>query len=291
MNQKSIGITFMILAAVIFGFTPILVRFAFAGGANGITLIFLRATISLPILAAVMKIMKISFELPRVHFKPMLPAALGYSLTGIFLYSAFIHVNVGLAVTIHFINPMLVMLAGALLFREKMGLYKWIALAFVMVGIMLLTGDVDRTNVIGIIFALMSGTSITIYILTMGRSKLRELHFFTITFYLLLAQCFIALGAGIVTGELTFQLTPAAWVYAFMISIFVSIFAVTLFQQGVIKAGASTASLVSCLEPILSIIFGAIFLAEILTPLNILGGVLVISSVALISVVKSEPRR
>ena len=68
-RSKSVGIAFLISAAVIFGFTPVLVRYAFEGGANSITMIFLRATISLPILAALMLFMKIPFAIPRERFK------------------------------------------------------------------------------------------------------------------------------------------------------------------------------------------------------------------------------
>ena len=288
LSSKSIGITFMILSAGIFGFTPVLVRFAFEGGANSVTMIFLRATISLPLLAAIMLFMKIPFKVPRERMKEMFFGALGFALTGIFLYSAFYHINVGLAVTIHYTNPVLVMLVSVFFFREKMGMYKWIALALVMTGIVLLTGAIDSYNFVGIGFALMSAICVTSNILVVGRSKLHELHYLTITFYFILLQCIIAFSFGLAIGQLAFALTPAAWVYTAIVSILVSVFAVTLYQQGVLKAGSTTSSLVSCLEPITSIVFGAVFLAEILTPLNIIGGFMVISSVVIISLAKKE---
>ena len=48
------GICCTLLSAVIFGFTPILVRIAYEGGANSITITFLRAWLALPLLYALM---------------------------------------------------------------------------------------------------------------------------------------------------------------------------------------------------------------------------------------------
>ena len=49
-NQVYKGIIFTAASAVIFGFTPILARISYDGGANGITMTFLRCLLSLPIL-------------------------------------------------------------------------------------------------------------------------------------------------------------------------------------------------------------------------------------------------
>ncbi|MDR2182855.1 MAG: DMT family transporter [Clostridiales bacterium] len=284
MHSKSKGIVFMILASGIFGFTPILARLSFEGGANGITMVFLRAVISLPLLALIIKIKKIPFKIPGDLVKQMLICGIFASLTAILLYSSFNYIDVGLAVTIHFINPALVVLASALFFREKMQAHKWVALALVMTGVLLLMEAVTRTGPTGIVLAFLSGVSLAAYILALGRSDLHRLHYLTITFYLCVMVSIGSLVFGLASGHLTFALTPMAWFYAFLISVLVSIFAVTFFQLGVIKAGPSTASLVSCLEPITGIAFGVIILSEILTPLRALGGALIIISVAVISI-------
>ena len=55
-NQVYKGIIFTAASAVIFGFTPILARISYDGGANGITMTFLRCLLSLPILFLILKI-------------------------------------------------------------------------------------------------------------------------------------------------------------------------------------------------------------------------------------------
>ena len=275
----------MLLAALIFGFTPILAKLSFEGGGNGITMVFLRSAIGLPLLAVIMMIKKIPLKIPKEMRKEILIAGVfGYGLTSIMLYSSYNYIDVSLAVTIHFINPVLVMLGCAVIFREKLGKLKWIALAMGMTGIVFLMEAVQTVSTLGITLSLLSGVTCAFYIIYLGLSNLKKLHFFTVTFYLCLIQGIVAFLFGFSTGELTFNLTTLAWTYAAIIAISVTIFGVTFFQLGVMNAGPPTAAMISTLEPITSIVFGALILSEVLTLFRIAGGILIVSSVVVIAV-------
>ena len=53
MSKKYIlGIVFVFLSAVIFGFTPVLANLSYSGGNNGVNMAFLRALLPLPVLFA-----------------------------------------------------------------------------------------------------------------------------------------------------------------------------------------------------------------------------------------------
>ena len=275
----------MLLSAFIFGFTPILAKLSFEGGGNGITIVFLRSAIGLPLLAFIMLIKKISFNIPKELRKDMLMVGVfGYGLTSILLYSSYNYIDVSLAVTLHFINPVLIMLGYAVIFREKLGISKWVVLAMSITGIVLLMEAISYVSTLGITFSLLSGVSCAFYIIYLGRSNLKKLHYFTVTFYLCLIQGFMAFTFGALTGELTFSLTPLAWSYAAIIAVLVTICGVTFFQLGVINAGPPTASMISTLEPITSIVFGALILAERLTVFRVIGGGLIVFGVFVIAV-------
>jgi drug/metabolite transporter (DMT)-like permease len=129
----------------------------------------------------------------------------------------------------------------------------------------------------------VSGVSCAFYIICLGRSGLNRLHYLTVTFYLVLLQSIVSFFYGLFSGQLTFSLAPAAWGLAVIIGVLVSICAVTFFQLGVMNAGPPTASMISTVEPITSIAFGAIILSEELTLFKVAGGVLIVSSVGVIS--------
>ena len=279
-NKKFKGFVYMILASLIYGFTPILAKLAFEDGADSITIVFLRGAISLPFIAIIMKVGKIPFKIPKTLVLPLLLCGVvGYSLTSIFLYVSYSFIDVGLAVALHYINPVLVTLACALIFREKMSKNKWVALILCVLGVMCLLEATHSVNIQGIIFGLLSGVCCAFYIISLDRSKLESLHYLTVTFYLVVIQSIVSFSFGALSGRLSFDLTQAAWIYAVIIAILVSICAVSLFQRGVMYAGPPTASMLSTLEPISVIAFGAIFLAEPMTISKIAGGALIILSV------------
>ncbi|MFR3751407.1 MAG: DMT family transporter [Enterocloster sp.] len=70
---------------------------------------------------------------------------------------------------------------------------------------------------------------------------------------------------GALTGTLSFHLTWTAWGFAVIVSFFVSVGAISLLQLGIRMTGPCTASILSTLEPITSVLLGVIILDEKLT--------------------------
>ena len=66
-----------------------------------------------------------------------------------------------------------------------------------------------------------------------------------------------------------------------LISLITTLGAMPLLQIGIRYEGASTAGILSTVEPITTIILGAIFLGEIINASQILGGALIITGVLL----------
>ena len=109
------GICCTLLSAVIFGFTPILVRIAYEGGANSITITFLRAWLALPLLYALMHRRHIPLRLEDSQVKHVLLLGIvGSCATTVCLYMSYNFISVGMATTLHFIYPILVSLGCAL---------------------------------------------------------------------------------------------------------------------------------------------------------------------------------
>lgn len=88
---------------------------------------------------------------------------------------------------------------------------------------------------------------------------------------------------GAVSGQLVLVLPPEAWVLSLMVSFFTSLGALPLFQLGVRYTGASTAAVLSTLEPITSIAVGILVLGEELSVFKWVGCVLILAGVVLVS--------
>lgn len=103
------------------------------------------------------------------------------------------------------------------------------------------------------------------------------------TFYLCLFGAALSGIYGGVTGQLALHLTGQAWLFAFLVSICASVGAISLFQLGIRYTGASTAAILSTLEPITSVILGVLVLGELFTARKIAGCLCILLSVVLIA--------
>lgn len=289
MSDQVKGILYTSLSAVIFGVTPILGRLTYEMGSNGITLTFLRAVLCLPVLFLLLKAKGISLRLSKRELGAVaLLGTAGCGLTTVLLYLSYNYQPVGLSTTLHFIYPAAIALGCVLLFKEKLSRVKLLALVLSMAGVLFFVDFHSSGTFLGFSLAVLSGFTYAFYVIFMDRSGLKEMHFFKFTFYVC---CFMSASVGLFglfTGQLVLALPSNAWLLSLLVSLFTSVGALPLFQLGVRYCGASTAAILSTLEPITSIIVGVLILGETLSFLKLVGGILIIASVVLISAAKGK---
>jgi len=98
------------------------------------------------------------------------------------------------------------------------------------------------------------------------------------------ATCVTYLIAAFAAGRpvLDPRVIPAeAWLGVLGVGIVSTALAVQTFYAGVRRIGAAQASLVSTVEPVYTIVLATLLFGELLTPIQLLGGILVISAVIL----------
>mgnify|MGYP000867213016 CR=1 FL=1 len=284
MDKKTTGILFVVASALIYGFTPILARSAFDGGANGITVTFLRGTLSIPLLFLALKLNRIPLALGK-DWKTILPAGIfGMALSTLLLYISYNYISVGMATTLHFTYPIVVTTTCVVLFKDKLTHWKILALVLCTLGIFMFIDKISATGATGVILALSTGIAYSFYLILIDKSGLKNMHYFKLTFYLNLIIAIESGLLGIYTGNLNLSLTPKAWILCALVSLFTSFGALPLLQQGVKLTGASTAAILSTLEPITSVILGILILRETVSPLKLVGCVLIIASILLIAI-------
>lgn len=282
MHSKYIGKIYLLLSAFMYGIAPVLAKFAYSGGVNEVTLSFLRAFLALPVLLVPFKLKHISLKLSKIEFtKVIILSALGCSLSITLLYISYNFIPAGLATTLHFIYPILIIVASAAIYREKISKNKVLAALIVTVGVFFFARINSAADRVGIIFAVLSGVFYSFYILYLDKSGLKDMDYIKLTFYTMLIMSVVTFAFGLATDSISFEMEADSWFYAFVISIMVTAVAVPLLQLGIRTEGAATAGIFSAIEPITTIIFGAIFLGERMSFLQIIGGILILLGVVL----------
>ena len=93
--------------------------------------------------------------------------------------------------------------------------------------------------------------------------------------------------AALVRGP-QYPTTTAGWLAIAGIALISTVAAITLYFAGLARVGATRAATLSTVEPAFTVILAAIFLAERMRPLQVLGGVLILVAVVLLA--RSRPR-
>lgn len=274
------GKLYLLCSALIYGVLPSLAAIAYSGGVNGITLTFLRCTVSLPLLYVIIRVDKRNMKLTKKQIREVAVLGIfGGALPILALYLSYNYIPTGLATTLHFVYPLIIVISTAVLYREKLSRVTLSAVVLVTVGIFMFADINTAANKLGIILAVLSGILYSFFVIFIDRSGLDRLDYIVLTFYLMFIMSISTLIFGMTTGSISFDITPLAWSFAVIISLAVTLGAMPLFQAGVRYEGAATAGILSTLEPITSIIVGAIFLGELVGPGQIMGGALIIMGV------------
>ena len=270
----------LILSAFIYGVAPLLAKIAYGGGTNVMTLTFLRTFMTLPLLYIIMKLRGQSFRISVRDFCRISALALvGGTLTNLALYTAYSYIPTGLATTLHFIYPLIIISASSFVYHEHIKRTQLIAAALVTGGIAMFAslGGADKT---GVMLALLSGVFYSFYVVYMDYSGIDGMDYIKLTFYLMIMMSAGTLVFGAATNSISFSdMDVTGWTFSAFISLLVTAFALPLFQIGVRQEGASTAGIVSAFEPITTLIIGAAFLGESMSAVQYIGTAAIIIGV------------
>lgn len=274
---------YLVISAFIFGFTPILAKFVYAGGTNGITLTFLRAALALPVLLGYLSVKKKRFVRGKKTWgKIVLLSVLGNAAAMICLYAAYDKISVGLATVLHYIYPLAIVLACAAIYREPITGTKLTAALLVSAGIVMFLDFERRGDFWGVILAALSGIFYAFYVVYMEKSGLDKLDYMTLTFLVSLFTAVSVFLFGAVSGRLDFDMTPMAWVNSLLISFLVTFVGLPMFQAGLRHEGAGTAGIISTVEPITGVVLSALVFGEHMSILNIVGCIVIIFGVVIL---------
>ena len=277
------GRLFLALSAVTYGIIPALAAAAYRGGMNGITLTFLRSALSLPVLYAVIRADRRGIRLDRKRIRQvMVLGVFGGALPILLLYMSYQYIATGLATALHFVYPLVIVVATSIIYRQRPARITVTAATIVSAGIFIYAGMGSGASGAGVALALLSGVFYGFYVVYMARTGMDKLDIVVITFYVALITSALVLVYGAASGRLYFNITPLSWSLAFVISLASTLIAAPLFVLGMRYSGAAEAGIYSTLEPVTSMILGAAALGELMDAPKLLGGALIVFGVLII---------
>jgi drug/metabolite transporter (DMT)-like permease len=283
MHDKNRGAWFIVASATGFASLGILIKCAFAGGANISTILAGRFLIASVFLLFFLKLRRTSiFVSPKTALQLSLMGAVGYAGMSMLYANAIHFLPASLTSMLLYTYPALVTLLAVLTGDERFTVQKGAALLLCSVGLVLLLGaSFDGARLEGVFSVLGAAVIYSAYIV-IGNRILKNLDPLVTSLYVCTSAGLAFLLYGLVTGELILTMTPAGWFSILGIAIVPTLFGVIGFFAGLRLIGATNASIISTLEPLMTVLFSALLLAERITALQGLGGaVLLVGAVVL----------
>ena len=282
MNRMIRGMIFTIVSALLFGVTPILASITFDMGSNANTLTFYRNLMVVPVLLCVMLVKKIPFRISMRELGFLLLIGVGFLVsTTYMLYESYNYVGVGTATTLHFIYPVVTALICRVVFKERLGRWKLLALLAAGFGVFFFLDRDGAAGLPGILLALISAVTYGCYLTGMDKTPLRAMPPIKVACYMGFFNALAMMVVDIPVGKINFFLPPLAMGYTFIVAICTSFLAVALLQKGIHDLGASTAAVFCMFEPVSSVIAGCLILNETMTWEKLVGCIIILGGVTM----------
>jgi drug/metabolite transporter (DMT)-like permease len=195
----------------------------------------------------------------------MLPA----SLAGMLLYT----------------YPAQVSILAVIMGDEKFNWKKGAALGVCFAGLALvLDASFKQVSAVGFAVGISAATVYSFYIV-LGNRLLKKADALVTTTLVCSAAAFVFVVYGCFSGQLIFTLPFSGWVALAGMAVFATVIAILCFFAGMSHVGASNASILSTIEPVITVILSWFILGETISLVQLAGGVLILIGVLALQMV------
>ncbi len=274
------GILLIAISAASFGTLAIFGRFLYADGLDTFTMLFLRFGFAALLMTIILLVRKEKFPRGKILLQLIGMGALGYVGQSFSYLSAIKYASAGLVALLLYLYPMFVFVLSVIVLREKVTWIQTTALALALTGTAL-TVDPAGGQLLGILFSLSAALIYSVYIIV-GTNVMRHVS-------AVQSSAVIFASAGAVYGILMavnsvhLPTTNIGWINIVGIVLIATVIPVVTFLAGLERIGPTNAAMLSTLEPVVTVLLAGWIFGEILKPIVILGGGLILVAVILLT--------
>jgi len=253
----------------------ILSKVTFRSGADPLTVATLRGVIGLALLLLWLRIARPSIGIPRRE--RWISLGLGALFAGnvLLLFKAIFAIDVAIAILTYFVYPLLTGIAAAAIRLDKLSSRGLLAAVCAFLGLAMMLGAAPAGLASLGVLAALAAACCRVAMLLITRATMQGINPLAITLYSMVSSTAVLAAASLFTGNWQPPLTPVGWFAAVGLSIFVMTGILGLFASTV-RIGPFRTALFMNLEPLLAAMGAVVFLAERFTPLQALGGAVMI---------------
>ena len=291
-SSRTLGALLIVIAAVGFGTLGPMTRYADEAGVSSLALATWRAGVGAAIVLAFLAAQTLAGrrswrrwrELPVRDRIVIAISAVTNAALNLAAFVAFLRIGIALTLLIFYVYPAFVALASVIWFGERLDRVRWAALAMSMAGVVLVVvgaGELGTLDALGIGLALGAALAQTFYALAASHwfravpgaqaaaSTMGGAAILYVVIALVIGQ-FGVLAEPVASSAALWPVLVAGVVGAGLPTV--------LFIGGIRLLGAPRATILATLEPVVGVGLAALLFAAVPTPLQLLGGALIIAA-------------
>ena len=291
-NPNSLGVALIIVSSIGFGLAPTFATFSYRNGGNAVGTLLARFTVATLLMLIVRKISGRQAKWPRplLFGQLFLLGALGYFTATILYFTAIQNIDSGLAITIFYCNPVIVVLLSWWLLGNKPSRIIVWCLVSTLIGVTIAAGQVGNADTISVILVLIVAVEYAFYMIISSK-VLPKVDLFTgVTIVMFGAASSFAIYALFAPSsvEVIFPNAINGWVSVLMLAVVATVIPTATLYAGMNLIGTGKTAVIQTFEPVASILAGVIFLSEPLTMPRIIGATFVIGAVGVLATAESR---
>ena len=283
--NRLIGAILIVISAASFGTLAIFGRYAYADGMDTFTLLALRFSIAAVLMAGILILRGERLPGGRTLAQLIGMGALGYVGQSFSYLTAIRFASAGLVALLLYLYPVFVALLSGIFLREKFTRSKVLALALATLGAAL-TANPQGGSWTGILLAISAAAIYSVYIIV-GTGVMQRVSAFQSSTVIFASAGVVYTALTLVSGAHLPQ-TGAGWGTVGAIVLVATVIPVVAFLAGLQLIGPTNASMLSTLEPIVTVLLAAWLFGEALPVMSLVGGGLILAAVLLLA--RSELR-
>lgn len=291
-NSYTYAVLLVLIGAVLFSSKAIVVKLAYQEPIDSISLLALRMLFSLPLFAIAGLYKKGSTKIARQDWFSMAAVGItGFYMASYFDFLGLQYISASLERLVLYIYPTLVLLMSAVFFKKKITRIQFISLLISYFGLaVVFSGNITATGnsnpMLGGTFVFMAALTYAMYLVGSGQ-LLPRIGTRRFTAYSMMAACVaVLLHYSIAGTESLLSFSNRMYGLAIFMAVFATFLPTFLIAEGIRILGSNTASIISAIGPISTILLAYFILGEHLLIHQWIGAIIVISGVLLITLNK-----
>ena len=262
--MKFKGYAYGLISSISYGLIPLFILPIKQANFSMDTTLFYRFFFSALIVGTYLFITKQSFKIDVKQLPVLFVLGLLYGISADALFLGYDYLSAGIASTLLFVYPLIVAIIMAVFFKERITISTIAAIIFVLAGVILLSFKDGKfeLNPLGLGIVFVSALGYGLYIVTVNKSKVRDIKGFTLSFYSFLFTTIYYAIKMIIHKESfilpSLELTFNFFTFAFVTTVISSIALIFAIKN----IGSTATSILGASEPVVAVAVSVLIFGE-----------------------------